>query len=42
MIQDKQTLEDLKAASSLLVERHQMDRATETGAWEDGGRRVTI
>jgi hypothetical protein len=33
MIQDKQTLEDLKAASSLLVERHQMDRATETGAW---------
>jgi hypothetical protein len=32
-IQDKQTLEDLKVASSLLVEWHWMDRATETGAW---------
>jgi hypothetical protein len=33
MIQDKQTLEDLKVASSLLVEWHWMDRTTETGAW---------
>ena len=33
MIQDKQTLEDLKAASSSLIERRRMDRATETGAW---------
>eukprot|EP00978_Attheya_sp_CCMP212_P037689 scaffold180215_cov36-Attheya_sp.AAC.2 len=32
MIQDK-SLEDLKAASSSLVERRRMDRATETGAW---------
>jgi hypothetical protein len=32
-IQDKQTLEDLKVASSSLVEWHWMDRATETGAW---------
>jgi hypothetical protein len=34
MIQDKQTLEDLKvASSSLIIEWCQMDRATETGAW---------
>jgi hypothetical protein len=33
MIQDKQTLKDLKVASSLLVEWRWMDRATETGVW---------
>jgi hypothetical protein len=33
MIQDTQTLDDLKAASSSLVERRRMERASETGAW---------